>query len=271
MAVGKFGAKEVLNVTLYDMATDDPVIFFDTLKTSSLEITSEKVYARGGRGNSKLITWEIDKEGTLSIEDALLSPKSLELLSGHKTTVGAQTLQMRQKTEYDTSGEFPVDKGEYYPLTCTSAGVINLAYTPTEAATQIKVYLDEDDCGEKLDMTGATLAGNILTLGSNAIAKAGGKKVVVYYHFKSADETESYLITADKFAGTYKMVGDTVVRNLKTGKDEPFQVVVPNLKWTSNLTLDLSAEGDPAPTSFECEVMKAPDSPAMVQMYKYPY
>ena len=35
MAVGKFGAKEVLNVTLYDMATDDPVIFFDTLKTSS--------------------------------------------------------------------------------------------------------------------------------------------------------------------------------------------------------------------------------------------
>ena len=49
MANGKFGAKEVLDVTLYDMATNKPVIFFDTLKTSNIEFTSEKVYARGGR------------------------------------------------------------------------------------------------------------------------------------------------------------------------------------------------------------------------------
>ena len=269
MAAGKFGAKEVMNVVLYDMATEDPVIFFDTLKTSSLEITSEKVYARGGRGNSKLITWEINKEGTLNIEDALLSSKSLELLSGNKTTVGSQTLQMRQKTEYDVTGEYPVDKGEFYPLTCSADGIINLAYAPTDEVANIKVYLDEDDCGEKLDMTGASLAENVLTLGGTAKSLAAGKKVVVYYHFETAEDTETYLITADKFAGTYKMVGDTIVRNLKTGKDEPFQIVVPNLKWTSNLTLDLSAEGDPAPVSFECEVMKAADSPTMVQMHKY--
>lgn len=271
MAIGKFGVKEVMNVTLYDMASGDPVIFFDTLKTSSLEITSEKVYARGGRGNSKLITWEINKEGILNIEDALLSPKSMELLSGHKTSIGAQILQMRQTTEYDTTGEHPVDKGEFYPLTCSSTGVIKLAYAPTDDVTEIKIYLDEDDCGEKVDMAGATLSGTTLTLGSNGTAAAGGKKVVAYYHFQTADTTESYLITADKFAGTYKLVGDTIVRNLKTGKDEPFQVVCPNLKWTSNLTLDMAAEGDPTPISFECEVMRAPDSPTMVQLYKYPY
>jgi len=266
----KFGAKEVLNVTLYDMETGDPVLFFDTLKTSSLEITSEKVYARGGRGNPKLITWEINKEGMLNIEDALISPKSMELLSGNKVVTGAQKLRMRQKTEYDITGEHPVDKGEYYPLKCVG-GVINLAYTPVESVDKLRVYLDEDDCGEKLDMTGATLEGNVLTLDSAVAEKAEGKKVVAYYTFTSADTTESYLITADKFAGTYEMVGDTIVRNLKTGKDEPFQVVCPNLKWTSNLTLDLSAEGDPAPISFECEIMKAADAPTMVQMHKYPY
>lgn len=47
----KFGAKEVMDVTLYDMSTNKPIICFDTLKTSSISVTSEKVYARGGKGN----------------------------------------------------------------------------------------------------------------------------------------------------------------------------------------------------------------------------
>lgn len=34
----KFGAKEVMDVILYDMSTNKPVIFFDTLKTSSIEV-----------------------------------------------------------------------------------------------------------------------------------------------------------------------------------------------------------------------------------------
>ena len=55
-----------MDVILYDMSTNKPEIFFDTLKTSSIEVTSEKVYARGGKGNSKLNTWELNKEGTLS-------------------------------------------------------------------------------------------------------------------------------------------------------------------------------------------------------------
>ena len=56
MSNAKFGAKEVMDVVLYDMETDKPVIQFDSLKTSSISVTSEKVYARGGKGNPKLIT-----------------------------------------------------------------------------------------------------------------------------------------------------------------------------------------------------------------------
>jgi len=44
----KFGAKEVMDVTLYDMRSSKPIICFDTLKTSSISVTSEKVYAQGG-------------------------------------------------------------------------------------------------------------------------------------------------------------------------------------------------------------------------------
>lgn len=260
----KFGAKEVMDVILYDMSTNKPVIFFDTLKTSSIEVTAEKVYARGGKGNAKLITWELNKEGKLTIEDALISPKSLELVSGVATTTGKQTVYMRQATEYDVSGSSPVDKGELFPLTANSSGVINLAYKPKESATSILVYAADDDCGTPIAMAGAQLSDKTLT-----VAEAANKKVIVYYTFDSADTTETYVIDASHFSGTYKLVGNTVIRNRETGKDEAFQVVIPNLKWSSNLNLDFSAEGDPQPTSFECEIMKAANSSTMIQMTRW--
>ncbi|GLB26608.1 hypothetical protein LXJ15735_28490 [Lacrimispora xylanolytica] len=260
----KFGAKEVMDVILYDMSTNKPSIFFDTLKTSSIEVTSEKVYARGGKGNAKLITWELNKEGKLTIEDALLSPKSLELISGVATVTGAQTVYMRQATAYDTTGATPVDKGELYPLTASPSGVIELAYVPKEAASGILVYEIENDCGTPVVMTNATLTGKTLT-----VPAAADKKLVVYYTFTSAASTETYVIDSSHFSGTYKLVGNTVIRNRETGKDEAFQVVIPNLKWSSNLKLDFSAEGDPQPTSFECEIMKAANSSTMIQMTRW--
>lgn len=260
-----FGAKEVMNVTLYDMATDKPKIYFDSLKTSSIEVKSTKVYARGGRGNVKLITWETDKEATLKIEDALLSPKSLELISGIAPVNGSAIIRMRQASTYDkTDPENPIDKGENYPLTANSTGVIELAHEPTDSVSAILVYEATDDCGTPLAMSGATLEGSTLTL-----AAAANKKVVVYYHYTSSATTQTYVISATKFSGTYKLVGDTVLRNRTTGKDEPFQVTIPNLKWSSDLTLDFKAEGDPTPTSFECEIMKAAGSDTMIQMVKY--
>ena len=88
----KFGAKEVMDITLYDMSTNIPIIFFDTLKTSAISVTSDETNARGGKGNPKLITWEINKEAKLTIEDALISPKSMELISGIATAIGKKTV-----------------------------------------------------------------------------------------------------------------------------------------------------------------------------------
>lgn len=265
----KFGAKEVMDVTLYDMATNKPVICFDTLKTSSVSVTSEKVYARGGKGNPKLITWEINKEATLTIEDALITPKSMELVSGMATATGTKTVYVRQKNEWDTTDTTPKDKGDLYPLKCSKEGVINLAFTPKEKVEDIRVYLSDSDCGTPVTMTGASINEKTLTLGPDGITSAADKKVVVYYTRDTSETTQTYVITADKFAGTYKLVGDTVVRNAETGQDEPFQIIIPNLKWTSNLELGFSADGDPTSTTFECEIMRESGSSTMIEMIKY--
>lgn len=65
----KFGVREVCNIAFKCKADntvigertfmkDELVIYFDTAKTSSLEGSATAVYAQGGRGNPKLVTWE---------------------------------------------------------------------------------------------------------------------------------------------------------------------------------------------------------------------
>lgn len=84
----KYGIKEVADVVFYtitevgDEEFYTPVLFLDTLKVSTLEKSAEKVEARGGKGNKKLITWNFGKEITLNLEDALFSPASMSLIWG---------------------------------------------------------------------------------------------------------------------------------------------------------------------------------------------
>ena len=113
-------------------------------------------------------------------------------------------------------------------------------------------------------MEGAQLSGKELT-----VAAAKDQRVVVYYDYDSEETAETYVIDAEHFSGTYKLVGDTVLRNQKTGKDEAFLVTIPNLKFTSNLELGFAAEGDPSTTTFECEIMRDSDTGTMIQMVKY--
>jgi hypothetical protein len=108
MALGKFGVKEVADVRFYPAnalkintttgkleyndkpsggkySKSDAKLEFTTLKVSNLEITAETTDARGGKGNAKLLTWDHSREGTLTLEDALLSLECLQALMGDTT------------------------------------------------------------------------------------------------------------------------------------------------------------------------------------------
>lgn len=84
----KYGIKEVADVVFYsinpigDEVFYTPVLYLDTLKISTLEKSSEKVFAEGGYKNKKLIGWNFGKEITLNLEDALFSPASMSLIWG---------------------------------------------------------------------------------------------------------------------------------------------------------------------------------------------
>jgi hypothetical protein len=88
----KYGIREICDVVLKAKASQklgnkifykgEPVLYFDTLKTSTMEGAATTVYAQGGSGNSRLVAWEGERTVTFTMEDALISPVGFSILSG---------------------------------------------------------------------------------------------------------------------------------------------------------------------------------------------
>lgn len=79
----QYGIKEVADVVFYSITRvgDEefyiPVLYFDTLKITSLDKNVNTVIEHGGKGNGKIISWNYEKNSKLKLEDALFSQMSL--------------------------------------------------------------------------------------------------------------------------------------------------------------------------------------------------
>lgn len=244
----QYGIKEVADAIFYDLATGEPVMFFDTLKVSTIETTGETVDGRGGKGNPKLISWDFNKEITLTLQDALMSPKSLELLLGKgKATVHADVRKIRKaqiaQTRADASGlEFDV------------------AYVPVGGKVKV------------IDLAAfqATVTANVgLIPTANIGDLTTGDVIRIAYEVNAAaNSVYELVIGPNTFAGTYMIVADTVIRNKTTGIDEGFQFIVPKAKFGTDVSFTLEAEGDPTVFDMTMTVLKA-DNGSMMSLVKY--
>lgn len=77
-----FRAKNTMTVGKKKFYKHEPVIYFDSLKTSTLEGAVTTVYAQGGKGNARLMAWDGEKTVTFTMEDALISPLGMQILTG---------------------------------------------------------------------------------------------------------------------------------------------------------------------------------------------
>lgn len=228
-------AKQTLgNKTFYK---NDPVLYFDTLKTSTLEGASTTVYATGGRGNSRLIAWEGERTMTFTMEDALLSPISFAVLSG----AGLVEATAEKKIPVHTTSQLKVGTG----------GKITLPEAPSgndEADIYVmKIDIDKDEMSEphKVEATGQEI-----TLGAGCQIKEGDIVLVDYYVDKGAGEAIQIEITADKFGGYYYIEGSTLFRREVDGVDMPAELIIPNGKVQSNFSFTMASSGDPSTFTF---------------------
>lgn len=233
--MSKFGIKEVADVIFFDIATGKPVLFFDTLKTSSIENAAESTDATGGRGNAKLITWNYSRTATLQMQDALLSMESMAVLAGTSVKTGDVTLSKR---------EVIVGKAE---------GKGTITETPLDAT---KVTVTDNETGK--EVSGATVTG----LEVEGLTE--GKKYSVYYDYKAPEGATTVSFESDKFPGTYRVVGDTIVRDNVTGKDRVAQFYIPKAQLQAGFTFTMDAE-NVSTFDFNLEILRDGES---TELYK---
>jgi hypothetical protein len=145
----RFGVREICDVVLRRKAAgffgklyldkDMPVLYFDTLKTSSLEGQSTTVYAQGGKGNPRLVAWEGDRTVTFTMEDALISPESFSILSG----AGFMDADEDHPIFVHTTEQVQI-KGKDETGAAVEGGQITLSHEPAKAGGMFIMLKNED-------------------------------------------------------------------------------------------------------------------------------
>ena len=274
----KYAIKEVADVMFYELdskgAPSAPVLYLDTLKTSTLSQSSETVDARGGKGNVKLLTWDTNKELTLELTDALFSAKSLGIMFGGTMTNNGdaqevlKTVKASDVTEYSTTANgsktyfgFTIKDNIYAVLkTCASYFKYdgnNVNPSPVAPASSLTaadfdfMTFDLLDCTAVKD--GLAVARNTTAGSENGIISDG----------------ITIDITSNFNANTYYITGDTYARNFQSGKDEFLQFIIPKGKVSAeDVSLTMEADGDPAEFAMTVQCLKANDG-SMVKLVKY--
>lgn len=255
----RFGVREICNVVLRAKATqtlgsrkfykNEPVLYFDTLKTSSLEGASTTVYATGGRGNTRLVAWEGERTLTFTMEDALISPEGFAILSGAGLIAATEKAPIYVHTtfQYEVKEKNIIELPEE---ACWNKYNNNDEYYNASADIFVMTMTDGQIDAEPCIPYAVNKDHKTLTCYSHAGTIDVGDVVLVDYYVKRTGGAQLIEITADKFGGNYYLEASTLFRRESDGVDMPAEFIIPNCKVQSNFTFSMASSGDPSTFTF---------------------
>lgn len=238
--------------------------------------------------NPKLITWDYNKDATVTLEDALLSFESARFMLGGKIrkaqqTAGQDTTENEQDDKFDvvkvnlneevvivedgTGGKVKLPDvknhltGEVYKVQPGVDTTKGYKYVNLTQGTRGQVTVNNSSIDEEKPTAGSFEAAGFKV----------GDHVRIFWtqEVKGTNgEAAEIVISPDMFPGTYRIVGDTFMRSEATGKDEAFQFIIGKAKVLSNTTITLQAEGDPSTFSMTLNVLRSTNEQGENEMFK---
>lgn len=222
-----------------------PILYIDSAKTSTIEGSATTVYAQGGRGNSKLVTWEGEKNLTFTVEDALLSPIGFHILSGAGL--------------FDASDDQVAYVHTTMISTVDDAGKIALNFDGTEiVATNAPIFVmtyENGSMGEIVPIQAVASSESGLAVTEDQKDAFKGKQVFVDLYVKKTKAVTELQIDAENFGGYYYVEASTLFRRESDGVDLPAEIVFPKVKVQSNFTFTMASSGDPSTFTFTMDAM----------------
>ena len=246
----KYASVTVCDVTLYDLVTKYPVMFFDTLQVTSIEGAAETTDIQGGQGNATLASVSHSKTVDVTFDDAIMTMSSLALLTGGnlEQATDSKKITMTETEIVEVKGAAksitlsrPAKVGTYVWIAMMVNGVLSTASRLNEKVTSEKTEFNFSEF-------------------HNAPVSSEDAIYRVFYEwemgFNDAEELSELTVLADKFAGTYRFIGDTVLFNQYTGLNDIFQIEIPKLKLDPAFSMSLNASTEAVVFSFKGKALR---------------
>lgn len=219
-----YALKDCANLRIDSIASKKTLMFVNYAKTTSLEFTSDQVFAQSKSVNA--VRFDSNRAGTFKTTMEVFPQDIIPMLFG--TAFGEKTA--------------PWAKRELLQVV---DGKATLAGTPMAGTLQVyKVNEDDKLTHIAEQVEGAVTAPNCYTItGSdmefNAATFADGGYVACYYFAES--EVKSFTIDNISFPGGYVIYGDTALRG--TDQEDDFvQFKLHNVKPQSNASLSMDVD-----------------------------
>lgn len=167
-----FKAKNAGKLGSYSYVAGQPVLYIDSAKTSTLEGSSVPSYATGGKGNTRLITWEGERTLTFTVEDALLSEVGFALLSGAGLFTTGQTINENVVAQANAEGEIYVMLSKNAKSITSIVDAEGTAYTGTLDSNNAK-KINFSDVEANVALTVTYVSGEKVYIHTTAPAQVG--------------------------------------------------------------------------------------------------
>lgn len=213
-----YAIKDAADVTLFRREEDGtkiPVLFTDYANSTSLEFSSERVFATA-KGVNK-VAFDTNKSGTFSLELQVFDIKWLSILLG---AVEDESVKEYAKREVLT----------------VAGGKVTLSETP-KAGSIAMFTLESDLRSHKAEVTDITEVGTEITINAGA---SDDEKVVVYYLADTSTAVKSFKVTDNNYPDAYTIHGDTMLKS-ELGTEEFVQLRIPNCRPQGNFNISFSA------------------------------
>ena len=219
------GLKDVIDFIIVSNVTGKPVIKSDYARTSSIDYTSEAVYARNKTTNA--IRWNKNREGTLKTSCEVFDMKMLAMLFGKEISTGT----------------VPFMKSESLKV---SSGTATLVGTPKTGTLKVFKSEAKDPNFIGVEQTVGTpattenaysIASSTITL--NATSCPDDSYIICFYTVDTSCNT--FTVNSTSFPGGYSIYGDTFLRDTDE-IDKLAHIQFYKVKPQSNVSLSMDAD-----------------------------
>ena len=220
----RFANRDVCDVSICDYTTKKPIMYIDYANATSTELTGESVYAYGGHGHVKRVTFTGERAGTLTLETQVQTFELYQLITGGTLSDTAQFIKREILT----------------------AGSDGLTLSSTPVTDSVNVYAEDDDCGTAIEvsLSGTKVTGTGIT---------SGKKFIVYY-VEEKDNVTTVSIGANSFPQNVTIYGETYMTT-ESGVTIPYKMIAWKAMAQPNAQFGFSNTGDPQTLTITFDLM----------------